>query len=240
MTRVLSRHRERAVPVLLALVLLAGPACAEEPGTVTTHATARDRLANTVADVALGIEAHGRTLAEVQTGLSAGSGKLVAYLARAGAERTRTETVQVQPEFDRNAPRGQPPGIVGYSGQVTVSFQTTSDKLGTILGGALGNGANTVDATTLHPRAEDVDAARRRLATEATRTALEQASAVAEAAGRRLGTARSISVDPAPRFASRPAMMRAAAAPIAAPIATEAGDSEVSASVTVTMALIEP
>jgi uncharacterized protein YggE len=220
----------------LATVLLAAPLRAEEPGTVTAHATARDRLANTVADVLLGIEAHGRTLAEVQGALSAGSAKLDAFLTGAGAERTRTEAVQVQPDLDTSTPRGQPPRIVGYSGQIAVVFQVAPDKLGTLLGGALGNGANAVNGTALHPRAEELDAARRRLATEATRTALEQAGAVAEAAGRRLGAARSIIVDPVPGFAPRPGLMRAAAAPVA----TEAGDSEISASVTVTMALIEP
>ncbi len=241
MIRALSRRRERAIPLLLAAALLAAPVHAEEPGTVTTHATARDRLANTVADVTLGVEARGRTLAEVQDALTAGSGKLLPFLAGAGAERTRTDAVQVQPELDLDAPRGQPSRIVGYSGRVSVGFQVAPDKLGAILGGALDHGANTVDGTTLHPREAELDAARRRLATEATRVALEQARAVAEAAGRRLGAARSIAVDPTPGTTPRYGMMRAAAPmAAAAPLATEAGDSEVTASVTVTMALIEP
>ncbi len=238
----LSRSRERAIPLLLAAALLPVSARAEEPGTVTTHATARDRLANTFADVLLGVEAHGRTLADVQGALSASSSRLTTFLSGNGAERTRTESVQVQPDLDPNATRGQPPRIVGYSGQVTVAFGIAPDKLGPVLSGALANGANTVDGTTLHPREAELDAARRRLATEATRVALEQASAVAEAAGRRLGAARSITVDPAPGFAPRPGLMRAAAAPMpaGAPISTVGGDSEVTASVTVTMALIEP
>lgn len=219
--------------------LMTLPALAEDPGTVTTRATARDRLANTVADVALGVDAHARTLAEVQAALGAGSTKLSAYIKTTGAERTRTQAVQVQPELEQNPARGQAPGIVGYAGHVAVEFRIEAERLGPVLTEALKQGATTIDGTTLRPSETELDLARRRLAAEATRIALAEALAVAEAAGRRVGAVRAIVVDGAgQQFVPRPMMARMAAPPAA--IATDAGDSEVTSSVTVTQALIEP
>ena len=108
-----------------------------------------------------------------------------------------------------------------------------------VLTDALKRGANTIDATSLGPRESEMDAARQRLAASATRIALDKARAVADAAGRRVGAIRSIVLDaPPPSPGPRPMMARVAAAP--ASFATDAGDSEVTATVTLTQALIEP
>ena len=216
--------------------VLAGPALADEPGTVTTHATARDRLPNTVADVSLGIDARARTLTEVQAALALGSTKLSAYLKAVAAERTRTQAVQIEPVLDQAPQRGQPPGIVGYAGHIVVEFRFDADKVGPILTESLNQGANTIGGTTMRPREAELDAARQRLAAEATRMALAQARTVADAAGRKVGVIRSITVDGAAMPGGPRLMMARAAAPVAA----EAGDSEITASVTLTQALIEP
>ena len=228
-----------AALALMASAAQAQPAADQANGfpTVTTHATARDRLANTVADVQLGVEARGRTLAEVRAMLDAGTTPLKAYLDGAGVEQLRTQAVTIRPELDAPAP-GRVSRITGYSGRVSVVFVVEASKLGVVLAESLAKGANTIDNAALHPRQAEVDASRNRLAAEATRLALEQARAVAEAAGRRAGPVRSIEVDAAPGF-PRPLMARAAVT--AAPaIATEAGDSEVNATVTMTVTLLEP
>lgn len=226
----------RLLLACLLACLLAGPAFADEAGTVTTHATARDRLPNTVADVSLGVDVRGRTLGEVQAALAVGSTKLSAYLKSVAAERTRTQAVQIEPVLEQNPARGQAAGIVGYAGHIAVEFRFDADKVGPILTESLNQGANTIKGTTMRPREAELDAARQRLAAEATRMALTQARTVAEAAGRRVGSIRSIVVEDA-ALAGGPRMLLARAA---APVAAEAGDSEISASVTLSQSLIEP
>jgi uncharacterized protein YggE len=232
--------------LIAALLMSGGPALAQapQPGTVSTQATARTQLANTVADVVLRVEARGTNLAEVQQALSTGSASLVAYLKTTAAQQTRTEGVRVDPQLEQNSNRGQPVRIVGYAGQVSVAFQIEAGALGSVLGEALGHGANAVSQTSLHPRQAEIEAARQALAIQATTQALGDAKAVAEAAGRHLGAVRSILVGSAVPGPVRYAMAAAPApsmfASTAAPIATEAGESEVSATVNVVISLIEP
>ncbi|GAC1344595.1 MAG: hypothetical protein NVSMB18_22500 [Acetobacteraceae bacterium] len=231
--------------ILLATALagsFGAPAGAQDtPGTITTHATARTRLPNTVADISLGIEAHATTVAGLHKALADGSGPLLAYLRGAGAERVRTEQVTVTPDTETDRGRGLPDRITGYTGRVGVAFRVAAEKLPEVLGGALSKGSNTVDGTVLSPRESEVEAARQQLAADAVRTALAQAARVAEAAARQTGAVRQILVDPGLGLQPRPGVMFASRMAVAgAPIATEAGDSEVTATVTVIVALIEP
>ncbi len=214
---------------------------ARPPGTVTTSSTARERLANTVADVAFGIQVHAATVAGVQAALASGSSQLGAYLKSVNAGETRTQDVSVVPELDQRAAAGQPPKVVGYSGHMTLALQVEALALGDVLGGALEHGANQIERTDLHPRIAEMEARHSALAARATRIALDEARAVAAAAGRQVGAVRSLVVESGQAMGPRPVMLRAMGAPMAsAPISIEAGDSEVSATVTVTMALIEP
>ncbi len=230
------------------MLLAGGPAWAQAPpaGTVSTHAMARAELANTVADVVLRVEARGTGLADVQQALSTGSTSLVAYLKTTAASEIRTEGVRVNPQLEQNPSRGQPVRIVGYAGQVSVSFQIETGALGAVLGEALSRGANAVTQTSLHPRQAEIDSARQALAIEATKRALAEARAVAEAAGRHLGAVRSLTVDsamPGPlryTMAAPPGPAPGMSLSMPAPIATEAGESEVSSTVNVVVSLIEP
>lgn len=236
---------------LAILITLAGPALGQSiavdsatpvtsPGTVTTAATARDRLPNTVADVTFGIAARGGIVAEVQSALSTRSAQLSAYLKTTGAEQIRTQAVQIQPELDPKPAAGQPPKVVGYSGHIAVTLRTEATKLGDVLGGALQHGANEIEQTDLHPRTVEIDARHASLAAEATRIAIEEVRAVAQAAGRRVGAVRSLIVGTPQAIGPRPLMRAMATSNVAAPMTIDAGDTEVSATVTVTMALIEP
>ena len=225
-------------PLLAACAAMAlaaiSPAMAQETATVTAHGAARDRLENTVADVRLGVEAQAPAAPEVQKALTSGLTPLLAYLQGASLARLRTSGLMIQPT-PQPVP-GQPPQSAGFTGRASVSFQVEAGRLGAVLDGALGHGANTVDGLALRPRESEMDAARNRLAAEATRTALAQAKAVAEAAGLRLGPVKSIAIEPG-QGVPRLMMARAASA---GPMPTEAGDSEVGASVTITAALVPP
>ncbi len=234
----------RSLVVMTMLCVCAFGARAEAPpGTITTHATARTHLPNTVADVTIGIEAHARTVGAVHKTLADRSASLLAYLRAQGTERLRTEQVAVTPDTETDRGRGLPDRITGYSGRLRVAFRVSAETLPQALAGVLDNGGNSLDDTTIRPRETEMDAARQQLAAVAVRVAMAQAAAVAQAAGRRLGAVHQIMVDPglglapraAPMFAPRVAM---AAAP--APIATEAGDSEMAATVSLVVDLIEP
>ena len=226
--------------------LLAGPAWADssvdrEPGTITTRATARARLPNTVADVSIGVEAHAPSISATQAALAAGTNTLLAYLRQHSVERLRMEQVSITPHT--GAEKGQPERIVGYDGNALASFRVTAERLSAVVSGALANGGNDLARTALAPRESEVDAERARLAAEAAEIALSQAHSVAEATGRRLGAIKRIEVEPSNAYRGTvppTPLMRVAAMPAAAQIATEAGDAEMTASVTVTVNLVEP
>ena len=215
------------------------PAAPGVAATVTTHATARRRLPNTIADVTVGIKVDGSTVADVEGHLATGSQALLAYLRGAGAERLRTEVVMVEPVREDSGKPGPPGPITGYTGTVGVSFRTTAERLPELLAGSLEHGGNSLEQTGLAPREEELDAARQDLAAAATRTALAQAEAVAKAVGRTVRGVQQIVVDPDSGMPlGRSFRAYALAAPAAAPtIPTEAGDVEVTATVAVTVDL---
>ena len=234
----------RILAVAMLAGMLSGPVYAQTPaertpGTITTHATARGRLANSVADVSIGVEAHAPTVAATQTALASGTGKLMAYLRQQGVERLRTDQLSVTPQTVTE--KGRAERIVGYDGSVQASFRVSTERLDAVLAGALAHGGNNLERTAITPRESELDTERARLAAEAAKIALAQADAVAGATGRQLGPIKRIEVDPASHEFIAPApMMRAAAAmPAPAPVATEAGDVEVTATVTVTVELVE-
>jgi uncharacterized protein YggE len=161
-------------------------------GKINLEATARKRLPNTVADVVLGIQVEGRTADAVSSALDQRSHTLLDYLRLQGAERLRTENVAFQPQVE--SVRGTSDRIVGYSGSANVSFRITPDKLGSVLSGSLEHGANTVSQTQFSPLESEVEAARRDLELEGTKTALARADAIAAAAGLRVVRVEQISV----------------------------------------------
>ena len=167
-------------------------ASASPDGRINLEATARKRLPNTAADVVLGIQVDGRNGDAVSSALAQKSQNLLAYLKQQGVERLRTENVNFQPQVQ--SVQNAPDRIVGYTGTANVSFRTTADKLGTVLGGSLENGANTVDQTQFTPSESEIDDARRELGIEATKTALARADAIAEAAGLRVVRIENINV----------------------------------------------
>lgn len=200
---------------------------------IHTHATSHTRLPNTVADISVSIQTDGPSVAVVSKTLSEKSQQLLTYLRGQHADRLATEQVSVDPKM--HTPKGGPDEIVGYSGRMNVTFRAPVDKVSDLITDALAHGANTLESVNFQPREEEAEAARRELATEATKTALAQAEAVAKAVGIRVTSIHQITVDPNGSFAPRPMMMSARAfspqLKAEAPIATEAGDQEVSITV---------
>ena len=68
--------------------------------TLSTHAMAHRRLSNTVADVSVGIETNGASMAEVARALATRSQSLMTYLKREGADRLTTGQISLEPKLD--------------------------------------------------------------------------------------------------------------------------------------------
>ncbi len=207
-------------------------------GKLTLEATARKRLPNTVADVTLAIELDGRTSDEVSASLAKRSQTLLDYLRKQGVDRLRTQGISFAPRTE--TVHGEPDRIVGFNGQTFVSFRTTADKLGELLAGSLQNGANTVSQIEFSPLQSEVDSARRDLAIEAAKSALQRAGAIAQAIGERVVRIESVKIEseggikPMQFQATRTAEL-ASSTPAALP--TAAGEQEIAVTVSVEVAI---
>jgi uncharacterized protein len=202
-------------------------------GIVSTSATAHRRIPNTVADVSVGIQTQGSDAASVSRDLAQRSQTLLDWLRGQGAERLATDQISFQPQTHEEKSGQQK--IVGYTGSTSVSFRTTPEKVGAILSGVLEHGGNTIQQTSYAPKEEEQDKVRKELAQEATRTAVAQGAAVAEAAGTHVIGVREVNVEPSGVIRPMPMMrMQAmAATPQVAPMGTEAGEQDISVNVSV-------
>jgi uncharacterized protein YggE len=213
--------------------------CATAPAScatlIETSATSETRIPNTAVDIAVTVNAIGKDMAEVQRTLTTQSNSLLAYLKAQAVERLMTSRVTFSPQtrYDKNGPDR----MVGYTGTSSVSFRTTPEKSADILAGVLTNGANAIESTTFTPTEKELDEARRKLSEQATRTAVEQADAIARAANMHVVSIRHINVNdesvPRPLPMSY-GMMAKAAAPV--PMQTSAGDQSLSVRVNITAA----
>ncbi len=206
---------------------------------VSTEATAQTRLPNTAVDISLGLTVSKVDLPGTQRALAQKTSSLLKFLRAEGAQRLITTNISFTP--DTRSQKNGPDRTVGYTGTSSLTLRITPEKAPDLLGGALANGANTIDSTTFTPTEEEIAAARRELAAEATKTAAAQADSIAKAVSLHVIAIRDVQVNaalvayPEPRggFAPMRAMREAAPAP---PIQTAAGDQQVSVTVSLTAA----
>ncbi|MGI4943513.1 MAG: SIMPL domain-containing protein [Janthinobacterium lividum] len=256
------RRRLTSGTVVLAGLMLTGNGMAQDtarspsdrtapdrvrPGLITVHATAHRRLASTVADASVSIEVHGRDLRSTAMQLGRQAQALLAFLRTQNAERLRTEGTSFDPEIQEL--RGQPDRIKGYTGRISVSFRTAPDQLPFVLAGCLDNGATALGQFGSSPREEEVDAARRDMVAEATGAAMIQARAVAGSAGQKIAGIELAEVDPVPEtlplqavaeFRADRAARPAAAPPPIPPIASVAGEADLSVTVVMLLRVAPP
>jgi uncharacterized protein YggE len=228
-------------PAFTALAQAPDP-CATAPAScatlIETHATAETRIPNTAVDVSVGVTAAGKSLPEVQRALANKSNALLAYLRAQKVDRLITTSVSFSPEthYDKSGPDK----TVGYDGSEQVSFRTTPEKAPDLLTGVLSNGANDIDSTTFTPTEQEIADARRKLAEEATRTAIAQADSIAAAAGIKVAAIRNISVDNSTfqpvRYNGMMTLETRAAMPAPPPMNTASGDQQLSVQVNITAA----
>ncbi len=193
----------------------------------------------------MSIEVHGRDLRGTATQLGRQAQALLGFLRTQSAERLRTDGTSFDPEIQEQ--RGQPDRIKGYTGRVSVSFRTAPDQLPFVLAGCLDNGATALGQFGSSPREDEMDAARRDMVEEATRTAVAQARAVAGAAGQKMAGIELAEVDPLPGMEAaattiqfEPDRAKQAAPRPVPPIASVAGDSDVSVTVVMIVRVAPP
>ena len=213
--------------------------CATAPAScatlITTRATSETRIANTVVDVSVAVNASGKDLPEVQRALATQSNGLLAYLRGQKVDRLITSNINFSP--DMRSQKNAPDKTVGYNGSEQVSFRTTPEKAPDVLAGVLTNGANEIEGTTFTPTEQELSDARKKLSEDATKTAVAQADAIARAAGLHVVAVRDINVDngavqPMPRARVMAFEANAAAVPMQA----ASGDQQISVSVNITAA----
>ena len=231
--------RSLAFGALAALSLCTHPAAAQEDTprrlvvTGTGEASARPDVAVISAGVVVQADAASAALAENTRAMNAVLEELRA--AGLAQEDVQTSQFSVTPLYETRQPdpqRTEPPGIIGYqvSNQVTARVRDI-DRLGATLDALVGAGANSIDgpyfeiADPKQLQGEARDAA--------VADALAKARRYATAAGVELGEI--IAIEEAGAFAPPRPMMRAEAMAASVPIAP--GQSELSASVTITFAL---
>jgi uncharacterized protein YggE len=170
--------------------------CATAPQTcatlINTHANAETRLPSTVVDISVEITANGKDLATVQRQLAEKSASLLTYLRGEKVQRLVTNVVNFTPETKSS--HSSVDKTVGYDGASSIGFRTLAENAPTVLSGVLDHGANTINSTHFTPTEEEIAAARRELAAQATQTAISQAEAIAKAAGMKVVSVRTINV----------------------------------------------
>lgn len=224
----------RPLALAVSCCLIITPAFAQAPNVRPTpqitivgqgSATATPDLAT----ITIGVITQARTARDALTANTASMNEATQAIKQAGiADRDlQTSAFTVEPQF-RNE-RGQPPRIGGYivSNELAVRVRDLA-RLGDVLDRAVSTGSNTITGPVFGLAEPDTarDIARRAAVADAQR----RARLYAEALGVRLGRVLSVT-DQAAAPPPRPMAARAAMAAEAAPI--QAGETTISASVTV-------
>jgi uncharacterized protein len=231
--------RSLALGTLAALILGAAPAAADQqaPRRLVVNGTGEASARPDVAVIAAGVVVQAETASAALAGNTRAMNAVLEQLRGSGlpAEDVQTSQFSLTPVFDNRRPEPQtpaPPEIVGYqvSNQVTARVRAL-DRLGAILDALVTAGANSIngpwfeiaDPEQLEGEARDA----------AVADAVARAKRYAAAAGVTLGEV--IAIEDGGAYAPPRPMMRAEAMSADVPIAP--GQTEVSASVTMTFAI---
>lgn len=211
----------------------------EQPRTLTVSAVAHVERAPDQAVLTLAVESESANARDASRANATKMERVVAALRQAGipADRIRTVSYELQPQYARENRGQDPPRIVGYRAinrvQVTID---AIDRVGPALDASIEAGANRADQ--LYFRLKDATDARLEALRLATEKAKREAQTIAAAADETLGVAQSIHTDsympppppsPAPMYdrAMAMEMVKVAETPV------EAGTLRVSANVTI-------
>lgn len=204
-----------------------------DEGTITVTGTGRVAVAPDVADLQLGVSIVRRTVAVARAEGTSTMAAILAAIEAAGVPRrdVRTTTLSVQPRYDYRD--NKPPTLTGYElvNGASVVIRDLA-RLGEVIDGTLGAGATSMDRLAF--RVADPGPAEREARLLAMAMARSRADVLAESAGLSIvGVADVVeggaTQPPWPRMKAERMML---ASDAATPV--EAGETEISVSVTVT------
>ena len=214
MSRFTRMLHSRVAVVAIALVMLIASARADTlAGTISVSGSAERRMQPDLAQISIGIESRHLQLETARREAGAKTIAVLRVLDEIGIAKQEIDSsaVLVQPEFAWDAKSGER-RLQGYLVIRTIRLRLLEiDKLGAILERSMRAGANQIAPPQFLLREET--RIRRELLTEATRDAKQNAIAVADGLGVKLGATRKIeTVDTEGPLYGAPMMLRASAA----------------------------
>jgi uncharacterized protein len=200
--------------------------------TLTVSGQCTEKIAATIAQVQLGVEAQGKTAQQVQQEVARRSSAVVALLKGRNVDKLQTTGINLSPQY--NYDKGKQT-LTGYQATNTVSFRVPTAQAGTIMDDAVKAGASQIDNISFTASDAAIADAQKVALGKATQDAQEQAKAVLSALGLTPKDIVGIQINGASPPIPRPYMMAAQArnkvgADSSTPV--EGGEQGVQASVT--------
>lgn len=146
--------------------------------TLTVAGRGTEAIPTTIAQVRLGVEAQGKTAAEVQSNIAKRSNAVVAFLKSRNVEKLETTGVNLNPMYSYENNKQV---LTGYSGSNMVVFRTSNTDAGDILDQSVKAGASRIDGISFVATDEAIAAAQKIALRRATQEAQAQANAVLSA-----------------------------------------------------------
>lgn len=199
---------------------------------LTVSATGTERIEATVADVRLAIEERGATDQEAREKMARRSNQLLAFLREQRVDRLKTTSLRLHPIYDYTKGARE---VVGFQAMSVIEFRSDAADVAHVLDEAIARGANQVQDLTFTAPEETIEEARQQALRSATRLALQRADTVLEELGqerRRIVRIHIGALDSGPPFPPAPRMEMRALAADSTGTDVEAGQPEITASVT--------
>jgi uncharacterized protein len=199
--------------------------------TLTVTGQCTEKIAATIAQVQLGVEAQGKTAQKVQQEVATRSSAVVALLKSRKVDKLQTTGINLSPQYSYDNGKQT---LTGYQASNTVSFRVPTGQAGVIMDDAVKAGASRIDSISFTATDTAIAEAQKIALRKATQDAQEQANAVLSALGFTAKDVVGIQINganpPVPRPYMTSQLMDKRAGSASTPV--EGGDQDVQASVT--------
>ncbi len=199
--------------------------------TLTVTGQCTEKIAATIAQVQLGVEAQGKTAQKVQQEVATRSSAVVALLKSRKVDKLQTTGINLSPQYSYDNGKQT---LTGYQASNTVSFRVPTGQAGVIMDDAVKAGASRIDSISFTATDTAIAEAQKIALRKATQDAQEQANAVLSALGFTAKDVVGIQINganpPVPRPYMTAQLMDKRAGSASTPV--EGGDQDVQASVT--------
>lgn len=148
--------------------------------TLTVSGQGTEKIAATLADVQLGVEAQDKTAQQVQEEVARRSSAVVALLKNRSVEKLQTTGINLSPQY--NYDNGKQT-LVGYQASNVVSFRVAANQAGGIMDAAVAAGASRIDSISFSATDQATADAQKVALRKATEDAQAQAKAVLSTLG---------------------------------------------------------